>query len=48
MHMYENCAKTSIQNSYINHLINKQDQNLYENGGGLAKALQKNSQSVNR
>lgn len=46
--MYENCTKTPIQNSYINHLINKHDQNLYENAGGMAKGSQKNSQSVNR
>ncbi len=48
MHMYENCTKTPIQNSYVNRLMGKQDQNLYENGGGSYKSIQKNSHSANR
>jgi hypothetical protein len=48
MHMYENCGKTSIEQSYINHLIGKQDHQPYENIATIAKTYQMNSHSVNR
>lgn len=48
MHMYENCIRTPIENSYINHLINKQDRHLHDNMAGLSKVYQQASHSVNR
>jgi FtsZ-binding cell division protein ZapB len=48
MHMYENCTRTPIEHSYINHLIAKQDRLPYENGTQASRVYPASSHSLNR